>query len=145
MKPKFTYLSDASRLTSGETVKGSARVLDLHGRKGIHPQSMHTVIKLEGGHTINEPKGTFVLWFFALEDLAASFLADNMKMDNEDYANYCFPATTRCRASSRPPPSISSGTASTSSALSFSEAPFIPRSKVLLLLRKPGFRPCPST
>jgi len=90
MTPQFSYLSDASKLAPGESVTGPARVLDLKGRKGIHPQSIHTVIKLEGGHTINQPKGTFVVWFFALEDLAASFLADNMKVDNPQFANYCF-------------------------------------------------------
>jgi len=90
VKPKQRYLSDASVLSVGETVNGPARVLELKGRKGINPQSIHTAIKLVGGHTLNEPKGTLVLWFFALEDLAASFVADHMKMQNEFFDNYTF-------------------------------------------------------
>ena len=42
------------------------------------------------GHTLNEPQGTLVLWFFSLEDLAASFVADHMKMQNEFFDNYTF-------------------------------------------------------
>ena len=89
MKPKFSYLSDASALSAGESINGSARVLELKGRKGINPTSIHTVIKL-GAHNLNDPKGTAVLWFFALEDLAASFLAGHMKIDNEHFASYPF-------------------------------------------------------
>ncbi len=88
--PKFRHLSDASALRTSEEVKGPARVLDLKGRKGINPTSIHTVIKMAGGHTLNEPQGTLVVWFFALEDLAASFLADHMKMQNEFFDNYAF-------------------------------------------------------
>lgn len=90
MKPKYRYLSDASVLSAGETINGPARILDLKGRTGIHPTSIHTAIKLEGGHTFNQPKGTLVLWFFALEDLAASFTADHMKMSNEFFDFYTF-------------------------------------------------------
>jgi len=91
IQPKHVYLADPAALAAGESVIGTARVLELKGLKGINPTSIHTAIKLEGGkHTINQPKGTFVLWFFALEDLGASFLADNMKKDNEHYKNYTF-------------------------------------------------------
>ena len=90
MKPKYRYLSDASALSTGETINGAARILDLKGRKGINPTSIHTAIKLEGGHTFNRPKGTLVVWFFALEDLAASFTADHMKMSNEFFDFYTF-------------------------------------------------------
>jgi hypothetical protein len=90
LKPKHRYLADASALSAGEIIKGAARVLDLKGRKGINPTSIHTTIKLSGGHTLNEPKGSLVLWFFALEDLAASFVADHMKMQNEFFDNYAF-------------------------------------------------------
>jgi hypothetical protein len=89
LTPKFRYLADAAALTAGESVKGPSRVIDLKGRKGINPQSIHTVIKL-GGHNLNDAKGTVVLWFFALEDLGASFLADHMKMDNPHFATYAF-------------------------------------------------------
>ena len=88
-QPKHRYLADASALSAGETVTGPSRVLDLKGRKGINPQSIHTVIKL-GAHNLNEPKGTAVLWFFALEDLAASFLADHMAIDDKHFATYAF-------------------------------------------------------
>ena len=67
LNPKYRYLADAAALTAGETITGPSRVLDLKGRKGINPQSIHTVIKL-GAHNLNDPKGTVVLWFFALED-----------------------------------------------------------------------------
>ena len=89
LNPKYRYLADAAALTAGETVTGPSRVLDLKGRKGINPQSIHTVIKL-GAHNLNDPKGTVVLWFFALEDLAASFLADHMAIDNKHFATYAF-------------------------------------------------------
>jgi len=90
MQPKFRYLSDASTLAKGESVKGPARVLELKGRKAINPTSIHTAIKLEGGHTFNQRKGSVVLWFFGLEDLAASFTADHMKISNEFFDNYTF-------------------------------------------------------
>ena len=87
--PKYRYLADASALSAGETIRGPFRVLDLKGRKGVNPASIHAVIKL-GPHNLNDPKGTVVLWFFALEDLGASFLADHMKMDNPYFATYAF-------------------------------------------------------
>ena len=87
---QYRYLSDASTLTDSETIQGPARVLDLKGRKGINPTSIHTTIQLTGGHTLNDPQGTMILWFFALEDLAASFLAGHMKIDNEHFASYPF-------------------------------------------------------
>jgi hypothetical protein len=52
--------------------------------------TIHTAIQLAGGHTLNEPKGTVAIWFFALEDLTSSFLADHMKMDNNFFATYPF-------------------------------------------------------
>jgi len=87
--PKHTYLVDVPNLISGETVEGPARILTLKGRKGINPTSIHSTIKL-GNHNLNNPKGTVVLWFFALEDLAASFVTDNMKIHNPDMGNYTF-------------------------------------------------------
>lgn len=89
-QPRHRYLADASALAAGEVVNGPARVLELKGRKGINPTSIHTTIKLTAGHSLNDPKGTLVLWFFALEDLAASFLAPHMKIDNEHFASYAF-------------------------------------------------------
>lgn len=89
VQSKYRYLADASTLSAGESVTGPSRVLDLKGRKGINPTSIHTVIKL-GAHNLNDPKGTLVLWFFPLEDLGASFLADHMKMDNPHFATYAF-------------------------------------------------------
>jgi len=90
MKPKYAHLSNVAALANRESINGPARVLDLKGRKGINPTSIHTAIKLEGGHTLNQPKGTLVLWFFALEDLAASFTADHMKISNEFFDFYTF-------------------------------------------------------
>jgi hypothetical protein len=46
---------------------GPARVPDPEGRKGINPTSIHTAIQL-GAHNLNDPRGTVVLWFFALEE-----------------------------------------------------------------------------
>ena len=90
LKATHHYLADASILSEKQVVNGPARVLDLKGRKGINPTSIHTTIQLSGGHTLNETQGTVVLWFFALEDLAASFLANHMKIDNEFFASYPF-------------------------------------------------------
>ncbi len=89
MNPKFTYLSDPAKLAAGETITGPSRILDLNGRKGINPTSIHTSIRL-GGHHLNEPMGTVALWFFPLEDLACSFITKNMAMDNPHFANYVF-------------------------------------------------------
>jgi hypothetical protein len=89
IQPKFRYLDNASALTAGESITGPSRVLNLKGRKGIHPQSVHPVIKL-GEHNLNDLKGTVTLWFFAMEDLGAGFLADYMKMDNPHFASYAF-------------------------------------------------------
>ncbi|MBC8039811.1 MAG: DUF1961 family protein [Opitutaceae bacterium] len=89
MKPSTSYLSQLPALSAGETISGPARILDLHGRKGINPTSIHTSIKL-GAHNLNQPQGTVALWFFPLEDLTCSFLTSNMAMDNPHYANYVF-------------------------------------------------------
>jgi hypothetical protein len=88
--PRHRYLVDAATVAAGESIDGPSRVLDLKGRKGINPTSIHTVIKLSRGHTLNERQGTFVVWFFALEDLAASYIADHMKLQNEFFDNYTF-------------------------------------------------------
>ncbi len=90
MTPQHRYLADASTLKPGESLRGPARILDLHGRRGLNPTSIHTAIQLVGGHTLNEPQGTVILWFFAMEDLAASFVADHMKIDNPFFDNYTF-------------------------------------------------------
>ena len=90
MTPRYRHLIDVSNLASGESIDGPSRILDLKGLKGIHPTSIHTAIKLEGGHTFNQPKGSFELWFFPMEDLGASFVADHMKMQNEFFDNYTF-------------------------------------------------------
>lgn len=87
--PKYEYLTNASTLNSGEEINGPARLLTLKDRKGINPTSIHTSIKL-GKHTLNEKKGTATLWFFALEDLATSFTADHMAIDNPHFGNYPF-------------------------------------------------------
>lgn len=89
IKPVYTYLSDIPTLSTEEKVTGKARILTLKNRKGINPTSIHTVIELKQ-HTLNEPQGTVVLWFFSLEDLAASFMTDNMKLNNPHYAFYPF-------------------------------------------------------
>ncbi len=88
--PKYTYLSDASHLSPNESVKGPARVLSLKGRSGINPTSIHSVISLQGGHTVNEPRGTLTLWFFALEDLAGSYFRDCMSIDDKFFSTYPF-------------------------------------------------------
>lgn len=90
MNPKYRHLFNVAALAATEKINGSARILELKGRKGINPTSIHTAIQLAGGHTLNEPRGTLTLWFFALEDLAASFVADHMKMQNEFFDNYTF-------------------------------------------------------
>lgn len=88
-QPKYRYLADAATLTAGEVVAGPARVLNLKGKKGINPQSIHTTIKM-AAHNLNDAKGSLVLWFFAMEDLGASFLADHMAIDNKHFATYAF-------------------------------------------------------
>lgn len=88
-KPLLTYLADVPGFSAGEAVNGPSRILTLKGRKGINPTSIHTTIQL-GKHNLNQPRGTVTLWFFSLEDLATSFAADHMAMNNANYANYPF-------------------------------------------------------
>ena len=40
--------ANASALDAGESVSGPARILDLKGRKGINPTSIHTSSRLIG-------------------------------------------------------------------------------------------------
>ena len=87
-EPRFRHLDALPRLQTQESVKGAARVLELKGRKGINPASIHSRVELAGGHTFNGSQGTMVLWFFALEDLGASFVADHMKMDDAFFETY---------------------------------------------------------
>lgn len=87
--PTHTYINHVGSLENYEIINGNARVLQLHGRFGINPISIHTTIKL-GNHTLNKKKGTVTLWFFSLEDLAASFVANHMAIDNPNYMNYPF-------------------------------------------------------
>lgn len=70
-------------------VSGSHRILELKGRRGVHPTSIHSTIRV-GSHNLNAPRGTLRLWFFALEDLAASVIFPHMATDNPHFANYCF-------------------------------------------------------
>jgi hypothetical protein len=83
------YLGSVPTLDGGESIDGPYRVLELHGRRGIHPLSIHTSIRL-GDHPLAGPRGTVRLWFFGLEDLAASFIAPHMAMDNPHFCNYAF-------------------------------------------------------
>lgn len=89
IQPKYVYLTNADSLFSGEEINGPARILSFKNRNGINPTSIHTSIKL-GSHTLNEKKGSVTLWFFALEDLATSFTADHMAIDNPHFGNYPF-------------------------------------------------------
>lgn len=56
VKATRCYLSDPSSMTDCEVVNGPARGLDLIGRKGINPTSIHTTIQLAGSHSLNEPQ-----------------------------------------------------------------------------------------
>ena len=87
--PVQVYLNDlVTSLHAGE-VSGPCRVLELAGRKGVHPTSIHSVIHL-GRHTLHGARGSVGLWFFALEDLGASFIAEHMAIDNPHHYNYPF-------------------------------------------------------
>jgi hypothetical protein len=89
LKPVYRYLGELPVLKAGEEISGPSRVLELMGRRGINPTSIHTSIRL-GAHNLNSDRGTLTLWFFALEDLAASFTSPNMAMDNPHYLYYTF-------------------------------------------------------
>jgi hypothetical protein len=91
--PRYSYFQGTDLLRPGQ-LRGSARILELAGRRGIHATSIHTVLEL-GQHNLNQPRGTVRLWFFALEDLAASFIANHMAVDNPHHANYPFLSDSR--------------------------------------------------
>ncbi|NJK90957.1 MAG: DUF1961 family protein [Blastochloris sp.] len=86
-QPTHRYLHTLPELSEPTQVTGPYRILDLKGRRGLNPTSIHTSIQL-GPHPLSQPEGTVRCWFFALEDLACSFGAEHMRMDNPHYSNY---------------------------------------------------------
>lgn len=69
MNPIYRYLNDADgKGADAHTVQGPYRVLELEGRRGIHPTSIHTRIEFPR-HTLNAPQGSATYWVFALEEV----------------------------------------------------------------------------
>lgn len=58
----------SSGLTESCRTDGPFRILELDGRKGINPTSIHTLIQYPA-HNLNEAKGSLSYWVFALEEV----------------------------------------------------------------------------
>jgi len=94
-EPVYTYLDDLPRVqTSDVRLIGPARVIELHGRKGINTTSIRSVIELKQ-HTLNKPQGTVSLWFMPLEDLSAFDPKPGMSTSNPLWITYPFLSDSR--------------------------------------------------
>jgi hypothetical protein len=58
----------SSGLSESGRTDGPFRILELDGRKGINPTSIHTLIQYPA-HNLNEAKGSLSYWVFALEEI----------------------------------------------------------------------------
>jgi hypothetical protein len=58
------------------------RVLELKGRRGLHLPSIYGRLVLGGGHTLNEPQGTLVMWVASLDDYFPAAEWEGMKNSN---------------------------------------------------------------
>lgn len=80
--PIFNY--SVEHMKNKQQVKGSYRILELNGRKGINPTSIHTRLQYPK-HNLNHEKGSLSYWVFSLEELSAFKKRD--VMFNEENLN----------------------------------------------------------
>lgn len=67
-------------------IKGPAREIELHGRRGLNALSTKTVITLpDPGHTLNRSKGSLTFWILALEDFTYFFEPAHLPKHEPDY------------------------------------------------------------
>lgn len=69
-------------------IDGDTRLLQLDGRTGIHPTSIHTRLTYTGEHTLNAPRGALTLWLMALEDLSTVPALHHIAEHQPDYRDY---------------------------------------------------------
>ncbi len=88
--PIHSYLKDGKAVEA--EVTGDYRVLELEGRKGINPTSIHTRLKFPE-HNLNQEKGTLTYWVFSLEELSAfkkrSVIFNEENLNTWTYAFLC--------------------------------------------------------
>jgi len=87
-KPVYHYSFGNSSKSRAFTVHGDARVLDLKGRKGVNPTSIHTRIEMPKHNIASDNEGTMVIWAFFLEELNAAHQTKAMTYDNESWFTY---------------------------------------------------------
>ncbi|WP_075590695.1 DUF1961 family protein [Labilibacter marinus] len=88
IEPIFQYnLSNPAKSSEFKT-HGEARVLDLKGKKGINPTSIHSRIELLKHNLNKDEKGSMVIWAFFLEELNAAHQTKAMTYDNESWFVY---------------------------------------------------------
>jgi hypothetical protein len=77
-QPLNAYLRTPENPTTDRaSIDGPFRVLELNGRKGVHPTSIHSLIRFPG-HNLNQTRGSLTYWVFALEEVASFWSRDVM-------------------------------------------------------------------
>lgn len=76
--PLIEYFTE---LDSGEIgnvqINGEYRLLELDGRVGVNPTSIHTIIQFDK-HNLNDEQGTLTYWVFSLEEIFTFLKRDVM-------------------------------------------------------------------
>jgi hypothetical protein len=74
------------------SVCGPCRFLELDGRKGINPTSIHTVVSYSH-HNLNRPCGSLTYWVFSLEEIF-NFLKRDVMFTMANRSPHLFPLLT---------------------------------------------------
>jgi hypothetical protein len=83
---KLHYLSP-NNLRDRLTVTGQAREIEVAGRRGLQPTSIHTRMQLNE-HTLNNERGSVTLWVLPMEDLSSFASIQHMHKTDPGYDIY---------------------------------------------------------
>lgn len=88
VKPSISYnLANPSQSDNFDLL-GDSRVLQLKGKQGINPTSIHSRINLPKHNINTDDSGTMIIWAFFLEELNAAHQTGAMTHDNESWYTY---------------------------------------------------------
>lgn len=87
-EPVFHYQLGTPSRSDVFEVKGPSRILNLKGKAGVNPTSIHTRIELPAHNLNADDEGTMIIWAFFLEELNAAHQTKAMTYDNDSWFVY---------------------------------------------------------
>lgn len=87
-KPVLHYHFDDLSESGDYNIHGDARILDLKGKVGVNPQSIHTLIEIPEHNIVRDNEGSMIIWAFFLEELNAAHQTKAMTYDNDSWFIY---------------------------------------------------------